>query len=244
MPDQHPIPHRCRRGPHCFERKRLDDNQIYGAPIPAADGLCPACHRHVESALLRELVTDYVELDMALGHTGNAGGPLVSGTRELPVPIQLVVEATQAKMVDTATCWAESVAEVLRVGWDTQEIGRTRPGVRLQRATHLLADSLPVLLALRDVTHLVWTDDGQLTAVDRDGLDGAIALLDLHRRARSVLGCTRHVNRLRTPCPACKRQALKHADGNDIVTCAACGEWWTWDEYQDLADPIAAGVAA
>lgn len=238
-----PIVHRCRRGPRCPDRDRLDDGQILGGPIPTEDGLCPACQRHVIDAVT-ELPTDYVELDMELGKGGTAGGPLVSGTRELPVPIRLNIEAMQAEIVHEAVCWAESVAEVLRVTWDTQDTAHTLAGAQLQRATDLLVASLPVLLALHDVIHLGWDTYGHPAATERDGLAGAIVLLDLHWRARATLGRTRWVERLRTACDECGRTALEHPDGTDMVTCAACKSWWTWDEYLEWSDPLMAGAAA
>lgn len=237
-----PVPHRCRRGTRCPGREHLD-NATYGAPIPTVDGICVPCERHVRDALV-DLPTDYVELDTILGRTSGAAGQFVSGTPELAVPIRLAVEAVQADIVHTATIWAEAVAEILRVGWDSRHAALTRPGARLQRATTLLAPSLPVLFALRDVAHVDWDEDGHLAAVDQDGLDGALKLLELHDRARGVLGRTRHVNRLRTPCPECDRQALEHPDGGDVVTCTYCRMTWTWDEYLELSDPLAAEAAA
>jgi LSD1 subclass zinc finger protein len=238
-----PVPHRCRRANRCAERERLDHGTVLGGLIPTEDGLCPSCTRDAAQSITA-LPTDYVELDMALGRSTTAGGTPVSGTRELPIPIQLAVEAMQAAIAHETSCWASSCAEVLHVAWDTQRERDSRPGVRIQRATHLLASSLSVLLALRDAVHITW-DDGQRTATERDGVTGTIALLDLHWRARATLGRTRRVERLRTNCFGCGRQALEHPDGADMVTCAVCHLWWTWDEYLELSDPLlTAGAVA
>lgn len=243
MIDTPPVPHRCRRGTRCPERERFDDNTVLGGAIPTEDGICLSCMRDTEQSITA-LPADYVELDMALGRGSSAGGAPVSGTRELPVPIRLAVEAMQSEIVHETSCWAESCAEVLCADWDSQLDRDSRPGVRLQRAARLLAGSLSVLLALRDVCHITW-DDGHRTEATRDGVTGAVILLDLHWRARATLGRTRRVERLRTACFGCDRAALEHPDGADIVTCAACHLWWTWDDYLELSDPLlAAGAVA
>lgn len=231
-----PVPHRCRRGPRCTDRERLGDGTILGALIPAADGLCPACTRHTEQAIV-ELPTDYVELDLLLGKTSTTGAPLVSGTRELPVPIRLNVEAVQAAIVHEVWCWAESVAEVMRIGWDSYDTGHSRPGFRVQRAARLLAGATSVLLALRDVVHIGW-DTEEPAAVERDGITGALLLLDLHHQTRRVAGRTRLVHRLPAPCPRCWFSALERPDGDDIITCTNCARRYTWDEYNRLCNAL------
>lgn len=231
-----PVPHRCRRGPRCPDRERLDNGTVLGGQIPAADGLCPTCQRHTALAI-EGLPTDYVELDMLLGKTSSIGSPLVSGTRELPVPIRLNVEAIQQAILHETACWAESVAEVLRVTWDTFGAGHSRPGFRIQRATQLLSRATTVLLALRDVVHIAWDADRR-EAVERDGITGALLLLDLHHQTRLVAGRTRLVHHLPAPCPRCWRTALERPDGHDIITCTSCARTYTWPEYDKLCNAL------
>lgn len=232
-----PIPHRCRRGTRCPERERLGDGTVLGGLIPAADGLCPSCTRHAELAITA-LPTDYVELDMMLGRTSAIGAPLVSGTRELPIPIRTSVEAVQAAIVHEAWCWAESVAEVMRIDWDSYDTGHCRPGFRVQRAARLLSSAVTVLLALRDVVHIGWEDADRPVAVERDGITGALLLLDLHHQTRRVAGRTRLVHRLPAPCPRCWYSALERPDGDDSITCTNCARRFTWDEYNRLCNAL------
>lgn len=237
MIDTPPVPHRCRRANRCPERERLADGTILGSLIPATDGLCPSCTRHTEAAIA-QLPTDYTELDMLLGRTNGTGGQPISGTRELPVPIRLSVEAVQASIAHEVSCWAESVAEVMRVTWDTYGAAHSRPGFRIQRATRLLAGATSVLLSLRDVVHIGWDAAGQRDVLERDGITGALLLLDLHHQTRSVAGRTRLVHRLPAPCPRCWYSALERPDGDDIITCANCARCYTWDEYNRLCNAL------
>jgi hypothetical protein len=232
-----PVPHRCRRGDRCPGRERLDDGQILGALIPAADGLCPHCERAIGTAI-GELPRDYVDLQLLLAAGGSTGGPLVSGTRELPIPIRVSVEAVQAAIVHEVCCWAESVAEVMRITWDTQDLQRCRPGWRVQRGSRLLAGAVSALLALRDVVHIGW-ETGVAAAEERDGITGALVLLELHHQTRRVAGRGRLVHRLPAPCPRCQCTALERPDGDDIITCQSCERRYSWDEYHRLCNALA-----
>lgn len=238
MIDMPPVPHRCRRGSRCPDRERLTDGQVLGALIPAEHGLCPVCQTTAGRAIL-ELPTDYVELDMLLGRTNTIGAPLVSGTRELPIPIRTSIEAVQAAILHEVCCWAESTAEVLRVTWDTYGAGHSRPGFRVQRGSRLLSSALSALLALRDVVHIGWTDDDRLEPLERDGVTGALVLLDLHHRTRAVAGRTRLVHRLPAPCPRCQCTALERVDGDDVIDCRSCERRYSWDEYNRLCNALA-----
>lgn len=233
-----PVPHRCRRGTRCPDRQRLDNGTVLGALIPAEYGLCPTCHTTTGRAIT-ELPTDYVELDILLGRTNTIGGPMVAGTRELPIPIRTSIEAVQAAIVHEVCCWAESVAEILRVDWDTHRAGHSRPGFRVQRATRLLAGALTVMLALRDVVHIGWDDDGCRTVAERDGVTGALTLLELHHQTRRVAGRTRLVHRLPAPCPRCQCTALERRDGHEVIDCRSCERRYSWDEYNRLCNALA-----
>lgn len=238
-----PVPHRCRRGSRCPDRQRLADSQVLGALIPAENGLCPVCHT-TAARDIAELPTDYVELDMLLGRTNSIGGELVGGTRDLPIPIRTAIEAVQAEIVHEVCCWAESVAEVLRVTWDTYGAGHSRPGFRLQRGTRLLCNALSPLLALRDVVHIGWTDTGILEPVERDGVTGTLKLMDLHHQTRAVAALTVLTHRLPAPCPRCQYTALVRRNGQDIIECRNCERRYTWDEYDNLCGAFAASYEA
>ncbi|SES21203.1 hypothetical protein [Lentzea albida] len=201
-------------------------------------GLCLADERHVRQAITR-LPEDYVRLHLHIGRATSGTAEFATGTKELPVPLRLDVEGLQREIVEEAVRWSEPVAEACGVPWDTQHARDSRPGPLLTQACTLLADRLPVLLALRDVPQLVWDVDHQRTVLERDGVDGALRLLDLHHRAGRVLAVDRKIYRLPEPCPACGVSAVEHADGADIVDCRDCGVRFVWDDFRRRTDPLA-----
>jgi len=232
--------HRCHRGPRCARWARHPDTGArLGAQINADRGLCGACACHLGD-VLGDLPRDYAELHRILARVTRPGADVVSGTRDLPIPLRADVEALMAEIVHETVCWAESTSDVLGIVLDTQTTRDSRPGVALQRAARILAGAVPVFLALRDAEHaepaLV---DGAATVLTRDGLDGAVVLLDLHHRVRAVTGQTRLINRLPTPCPRCEYLALERADGDDVIQCRACLRVYTWEEYETLCGILA-----
>lgn len=239
------MPYRCYRADRCAEwdwwDSGVDGFVRVGAAINSTQGLCPACTRHLGLCLV-ELPMDYTELNMIIGKSSaSALNEPVTTTRELPTPLRLPIEALQAAMVWETSCWAEPVAERLNIDWDSYLADHhTRPGTILQRATQLLANALSVLLAVRDWTVMVWDDDGHHAGpVLRDGLDGALAVMDLHHRARRYTGMTRLVHRQSIPCPMCQRRALCRDNGDTSVYCAACHRVYSEDDFHILVSALA-----
>lgn len=230
------LPHRCARGVRCPGREKVGEETM-GAWINPEQGLCLACERAVEEAI-RELPRDYVELAVILGKIGAAGEELVSGSRELPVPIRLPVEALMSRIWHETQCWAELVADRMRIDWDTQNIRDSRRGAVVDRASNLLANAVSALLALRSVETVVWGlgPEGEDIWVDavQDGVEGCLTLLDLHHRARRYAGLTKMVFRLKVPCPHCKQELLTQQAGSDLVKCGndRCGLVMTWNNYE------------
>lgn len=226
--------HRCQRGPRCtdYETDQANPDTKRGKTITVPYGLCDACTRRIVRAV-DELPRDYTALELLLGGGGQGLREIVAATPELPAPISLTLASAQAEIVHEAQCWAESVAEVLGIYWDTQAARDSRPGPVLQRATRLLSANVDTLLALPDVVHTCWTY-GTWTPLERDGLTGALVLADLHHHARKLTGHTRLINHLPVPCPRCERMALEREDGHDTVSCSACGNAWTFDQYAHL----------
>ena len=236
--------HRCYRGEHCAERTREPGTTVPVAALINADrGLCLT-----DTARVRDAITDLPDLYYALGDEELAGGSFGGGERiarsaSLPVPIDLHNQALQAGIDHELGCWAESVAEVCRIPWDTQAARDSRPAARVGRAATLLARFLPVLISLRNAEHLVWVDwSRRRVPMDRDGLDGALQLFDLHRCGRHAVGYAGEIRTMPTPCPDCGRTCLQHRDGADLVTSAYCRHTWSWDHYQDMCLGILAAA--
>jgi len=173
---------------------------------------------------------------------------LVSASPDPPCPIRIDVAALRDEIVRVATTWAEPVADLLRIRWDTQAVAsHTRPAVALQRATRILATNIPALLNLRGVEVQTWADNGWYWAHEpADGLDGALELLRLHEVTRAALGRNRLVHQLPAPCPDvdCGEMRLVREDGAGQVDCEACGRVWTEEEYLRLTLILASDARA
>lgn len=221
----------CSYDEGCGHLHADETTELRGGAILTPEGLCEGCTRRVASALA-ELPTDYVELNLLLA-SGESGifSDMVTGTRELPIPIRVSVEALQASIVHETQAWAEPVAERLGVDWDTARVAHCRPGHTLQRASQLLANAVGTLLALpaQEYRHHSTGEWHEL-----DGIDGAIELLRLHDLVRFVAGKTKLVHRLPAPCPRCERMSLVRHNGSEVVQCEGCGVRWGFDDYTRL----------
>jgi hypothetical protein len=117
--------------------------------------------------------------------------------------------------------------------------------VWVDAGSYAVADYLKQLLAsagggtgLCAPGHLATITGPQSIPVERDGLDGALELIALHRRGRHAAGTRGEIYTMPTPCPRCERSALQHRDGSDLVTCAYCRNTWAWDAYQEICQGI------
>lgn len=101
--------------------------------------------------------------------------------------------------------------------------------------------SLSELATLPDDTLGSVMAGGAHVFLDLTGVQGALEVLDLKRRARRELGRTRGKSRLPEPCPnpACEVKALVRWDGADQVECEACGETWPERDYERLVKVLA-----
>jgi hypothetical protein len=222
---------------HTAEPSQGDPGELRwsGGPILDAAGLCTACTEQVARALA-DLPTDYTELHFLLA-SGESGitSDVVAGSRELPVPIRVSVEALQAAMVLEVQVWALPVARKLGIDWNASQGLDCRPGFLLQRCARLLAHSVSTLVRLPEMSYRAALDADWVT---RDGIDGALELLRLHGLVRFAAGQTKLIHRLPSPCPRCERMTLVRHNGSDMVKCEACPTseraWWTEDEYQRL----------
>jgi len=200
-------------------------------------GLCLTCTRIVTDGIT-ELPADYVALSSALQRGSSGMVELVSSSPEQPCPLRIDVAALRDEIVRVATTWAEPVADLLRVDWDTRLVAlHTRPGAALGRAVNILATNIPALLNLRAVEVQTWADNGWYWAHEpADGLDGALELLRFHEVTRAALGRNRLVHQLPAPCPNidCGEMRLVRENGASQVDCEACGRVYLEEDYRRL----------
>ena len=235
MPDSDPYTRRCAAAESCVDRfpERDDAGKPTGrwlpCPITAERGLCRACARDVGYAL-GHFTGDVIELSMWIGSGDTLAETIVSSSPDPTVPIRLALDALRSEIDDELQSWAEPVAERLGIEWDTTAVGRTRIGPRVQRAAHLLLQSVDTLIGLPEQEHPAWVNGEPVWDFDldcqetqfRDGVAAGLALIDLHRRVYCALGRTKLVHRLPTPCPWCDRNTLVRYNGSSQVDCEHC----------------------
>ncbi|MCP3801840.1 hypothetical protein NLX83_21475 [Allokutzneria sp. A3M-2-11 16] len=233
--------YRCHRGHRCTDAERVElallaphlvraDGPRWvrlGARIATLNGLCSVCTEHVRRAI-SALPLDYAELSTVLGVSGGGGAERVAGSRELPVPVRLEVEATQRKIAFEADRWAEIVADVRCLSWAVDGL---RPAVMIERAAALLTERLDVLLTVPPWPVTEWNAEGaEWSVVECDGLTGALTLMALHTAVTALAGRAEQDTRLPMPCPRCERLALRRPNGTDHADCRACHHRLTADD--------------
>ena len=228
---------RCARGRYCAlvtperNEKHEPTGVLLAAPIERERGLCKACTSRVERAVA-ELPEDALILTMMLGDTHGVSEVYVSTSLELSAPLSLALQALRDEIDTELQYWAEPVAEQLGIDWDTYWINRGPVIPRIIRGADLLHGAMSTLLALPEQDHPTWRDGekvldpvlGCRETITRDGIEGALALLDLHRRAYSVTGRKKLVIHVDAPCPICSRRAMVREDGGDHAECENCGK--------------------
>lgn len=247
--------YRCRRGRDC------PDNELAQLPgtaatvrvgtlIDAADGLCRTCETQVCSAIAA-LHRDWSDLGGLIAAEGTAwsDGDIVSGTRELKIPIRVYVDGLAREIDDEVSFWAAQLATGGRnatLGTATTRFpDHQRPGVRVQRAVAALTRWEPFWdhpAAYGWFRQPVWTDQGA-PALDEDGcwltatvdaLSGGLRLLGLHDRVRYLVGETDLVTAKPLPCPECGTSTLVHRHGTDVISCVRCDGRWNQAAYRML----------
>jgi len=261
----------CARGADCQDRQPGVDPDTgtvthVGAPVEQDSGLCATCIRYVRYALAA-LPLDVAELttllrpSMAVRHRDPQLPDQPRVKLDAPVPIDLRMEARRALIDHETLLWAEAVVVASGETWDDEWARSTRIGHRVQHTASLLADNVLLLLSLPTERRPVYstgierhdghnvdevTTDGRDVYADRDGLDGALTCLSLHRQVEAVAGRISST-RLRLPCPICRRMDLHrehHRSRTDPrtgevsqgrVVCRTC--WrpmtdWAYEEYR------------
>jgi hypothetical protein len=240
----------CRLGGYCSTR-----NRSTGQPGPdEGRGLCWPDERHGQFAI-GELVGDWLALMQRVGKdAGRQGfGSIPTACAEAPIPIHEHIEALTRQIAWTLDVWAQPVRERARLaedvyGYEHQWQQRRREGAAVQRDSGTLTAHYSVLLALAPVDYL---DYETVTLVADDGPGAVAQMVQLHHRARSVLGVTKRRERRDLPCPpkpyGCGLPELgewlgsgnRYYDtevggwvtGPNIVDCGNCGWSCDADDY-------------
>jgi hypothetical protein len=217
----------------------LNDGIRAPAIIEDSHGLCRRCYTSVKHAVAA-LDTDWQRLSTAIGERAQTGQQFVTGTRELPMPLNGTVIALRSSLSEWAEAAMWMIAEALGIdvkirhkakGWPVHD----RPVI--EQAAAALPENLKLLLQAPEQSVSVWSKNGfgWITS-ELDGIAVALKLADLHHEVNSVLGETNPRTRLCMPCPHCGAKATLGVDnGQTDVTCTACGGQWNQRQYDWLA---------
>jgi ribosomal protein S14 len=234
----------CRRADQCSQREALRDEVtgdhlgFVGAQLSSVDGLCGVCEDQVKNALLH-LPGDVAELSALVGKplsqaltervSSNGPGPTLPLREHLFALSELIDHETSS--------WAASLAHEIDLEWSTLSAHRSRIGHRVKLACGILRTWLPAFLELGPTEHRarslgvrrtdghdeeVATRYGDDYFITRDGLQGAIVLLDLHEKAWRV--AQRHTSAVHVafPCRRCGHKALYRELGKGDAQCRHC----------------------
>jgi hypothetical protein len=259
---------RCRRGERCTHRDRIDtgtDNdepQFEGALLEdPRDGFCPACTTKLELAL-----TELPRLFVAVHLLHNPSlavkyrtDDIVAGTDPAsPVLVNDFADALTRLLDHELSTWAEVVADIADVPWDSQLAAASRSGHRLQQACDLL--QYRVVQWLRAGEHEYparsLTEDptaghdpdtttryGRDWWCHRDGPAAAILVLRLHHQALRVTGGAPS-DWVPTPCGYCHQRKLYREHHTLDVVCRACGDRKSYGAHEAFLEAALEAVLA
>lgn len=250
---------RCRAGRKCGDGENTTDPDTgehvrLGAVVFTPHALCGICTNRLGYGL-GSLPLDVIELSKLLvpataprlrdpdlppqPHMRKAGPRLP--LQENPFALQ--------QLIDQETgFWSASVAAAADVEWSVEAAGQLRQFDRVAQACQLLKYRITQFVELPVQRHPARSlkvgraeghDPDTITRgpdeywVDRDGVTGALLLMDLHRRTLRLAG--RHpADRLGTPCPKCETQSLFRERHNNQVICRRCDRPMSDADYEQL----------
>lgn len=259
--------HECARDPGewCSGSRIIegDNGQMRRAPGLTPRAFCDPCEIRIFTCL-SELVSAYGRLAEHLIDPTRGGGQVIRVPFGPRIPLSADADALMRRMGDVLGSWHERVAMVARLTAPDTEASRTHPAETVDAAVPVLSEHLSVLLALapEPMTRVMspreaeeWADDpGAFTVVRSGGeawvtrpmagADAGNEVLDLHYRARRILGETKAPAEAfdGVPCRECESLALERAEPPSDPElpamksrCATCSDEMTAEEFKDWA---------
>jgi transcription elongation factor Elf1 len=240
------------------------------AVIGQEHGLCDGCRGTVEHTV-NDLTETWLALHLAIGDTGRRLNQKVTISRAAPINLNTDADALKVAIVEWVSAAAARVAEQLNIQHDDDRPGveaRNSTDAEAARVmiacTRLLAPNIDRLLEQPHDDVMVWLTGketqyaGERLYVDDQGIShvgvrvtsmsGAeigLKLVELRRKARSLLALTATNDKLSFPCPRCNQYELTrtHRQLNtvngeqreiDEIGCGSCKFNRSYAHYQNL----------
>ena len=221
--------HLCRAGTSCAGRSRNPETDEWTPrTTEEPNTVCTRCRRQVESAVAG-LWDDYCCLDsLFLVPTEHAGSEIRSGAPKSQVPVNVFSDALKHDISDAMYRCAAAITP-------NPEGPAQTPFAQFVTCRGIVQRNIETLLAVPPKKHLMWNRAGDNYIAEMlDGVDLALALVNLHRRACALVGVERPRERMPVPCPQCESRQLGKNAGSTDVDCRSCGSVWSESAYHRL----------
>jgi hypothetical protein len=252
--------HRCQLGPDCHAAT-IENGQRHPAHTEHPDTVCATCSTAITHAV-GDLANIWHMLNNAIGDRTRRGGQKVTTSRSAPININTDVDALKTAIVEWLVIATARISEQLNID-DPQPLchSDTEHARIVTTCLQILTPNIDMLLALPEDDIVTWatentdyagesvphtTDTGthwrpNTEIISLTGLQIALRLVDLRRKARALLALTNPEDKLSTPCPGCDQRELRRhhehrPNGRDIdqIDCGNCGLNWPYDRYRHL----------
>jgi hypothetical protein len=248
-------PERCRAGARCADGENVYDPETRKqvdrlGKIIYEPGLCEWCVNKVISTLnsLPGAIFELSELLVPSGrrqHRDPDMPPLRWVMTSPPLPLRRDILDLQLLIDQEVYAWTTSLSETIGLRWDPRTIRMAPMPFRVSRACELLRLNVQAFIKLGYFQHPArglgvkrgtgHPEEAMVrTATDimvtRDGITGALRLIDLDEKATRYAG--RHPgDKIATPCPNCHCLALFREHYLQKVQCRACHRQFSDDDF-------------
>lgn len=252
--------HRCIRGPRC-NATTLEDGERRPAATSRPDTVCDTCAESIHLAVA-DLPDTWLHLHANIGDHNHRTGQRVTTSRSAPININTDIDALKTSIVEWLVIAAARIADHLNTTAPRPANNTDTEHLRVvQAATQLITPHTELLIDLPEDDVVIWRTDTDyagesiphvtntghrvyvpnVEVTAQTGLQIALQLHDLRRRARKLLALTSPQDKLSTPCPGCNQIELhrrheKPADRREIdqIDCGNCGLSWPYERYRHL----------
>jgi hypothetical protein len=258
--DEVEAPHRCMAGTACRGAKLIEKGEQRAAITEKPDSLCARC-RGAISLAFNDITETWLALHMAIGDQTRRSAPKVSGSRTPPINLNTDVDALKMSIVEWLVAAAARVAETLNTDDPHPRNNTDTEHVRVVIAcSKLIEPNVDALTAAPADDTMVWLpasetaypgerkyidDNGHehhgVGIVRLTGLQIAHRIVELRRKARSLLAMTAPNDKLSLPCPGCNqcelsRRHILTISGKEVdeIHCGNCALTWPYDRYRQL----------
>lgn len=230
LDDTEQDPHRCLAGERCRAPETLDDGR-HPARTEKPDSVCRRCYSAIRLAV-EDLPQDHTDLLEAIGEHQHIPGEKVHGSGDAHTsPLDLIKHDLARDITTQMRIAAQRVHTARGTKGD--------PPRTITECSQLVSKHLQLLITSPPQLEEEWIGRGESVyiagryraptrTVQRTGIDTALRLVELRKKARSRLsGVTTKMYQLPASLPGCAECGERlYTNGNKVV-CRFCDRDWT-----------------